>query len=67
MQLQPGDRFTTESGEREVVGCRYSSVCGKMVHARVQHIGQPATAVILVRGAHERVSVKRMSAEEGKR
>jgi len=40
---------------------------GKMVHARVQYIGQPAPAVVWVWGAHEKVSVKRASAEEGKR
>ncbi len=28
-----------------------------MVHARVQYIGRPATAVLWVWGAHERVSV----------
>jgi len=28
-----GDRFSTESGEREVVGRPYSSTGGKMVHA----------------------------------
>jgi hypothetical protein len=58
-KLQVGDRFTTESGEREVIGRPYSSAGGKMVHARVQYIDQPATAVVWLWGAHERVSVKR--------
>jgi hypothetical protein len=50
MQLQIGDRFSTESGEREVVGRPYTSGGGKTVHARVQYIGQPATAVVGRRG-----------------
>jgi len=65
MQIQIGDRFSTESGGREVVGRPYSSAGGKMVHARVQSIGQPATAVLWVWGAHERVAVKRL-ADEGR-
>jgi len=59
MKLQIGDRFSTESGEREVVGRPYTSAGGKMVHERVQYIGQPTTAVLWVWGAHERVSVRR--------
>jgi len=67
MQLKPGGRLTDATGEWEVVGRPYTSAGSKMVHARVQYIGQPATAVVWVWGAHERVSVKRASAEEGKR
>jgi len=59
MKLQIRDRFTTESGEREVVVRPYTSAGGKMVHARVQYIGQPTTAVLWVWGAPERVAVKR--------
>jgi len=58
MKLQIGDRFSTESGEREAVGRPYTSAGGKMVHARVQYMGQPATAVVWVWGAHERVAMK---------
>jgi hypothetical protein len=34
----------------------------KMVYARVQYIGQPATKVLWVWGAHERVAVRREGA-----
>ena len=66
VQLKPGDCFSTESGEREVVGRPYTSAGGKMVHGRVQYIGQPATVALWVWGAHERVTVKRTTGEEDK-
>ena len=53
------DRFSTESGERAVVGRPYSSAGGKMVHARVQHVGNPARTTLWAWEAHERIAVKR--------
>src|SRR6266478_4009374 len=35
-----------------------TSAGGKRVHARVQYVGQPATAVVWVWGAHERIGIK---------
>jgi hypothetical protein len=55
---QVGDRLTDETGEYEVVGRPYTIFGGKDARVRVQKVGQPAP--------HERVSVKRTSAEEGK-
>jgi hypothetical protein len=40
---------------------------GKDVHARVQKVGQPDATEIRTWGAHERISVKRMTTEEGQR
>jgi hypothetical protein len=45
--------------EWQVIGRPYSYAGGKMVHARVQYIWQPATVVVWVWGAHEKVSVRR--------
>jgi len=41
MQLQVGDRFTDETGEWEVVIHPYTTGGGKVVHARVQKVGEP--------------------------
>ncbi len=59
MELQVGDRLVNERAEWKVIGRPYSSAGGKMVHARVQYIRQPATVVVWVWGAHEKVSVRR--------
>jgi len=67
MQLQVGDRLIDETGEWEVTVRPYTSPGGKNVHARVRRVDQPATAEERTWGAHERVSVKRTTAEEGKR
>ena len=67
MQLQVGDRVADETGEWEVVGRPYTTAGGKIVHARVQKIDQPASWEIRSWDASKRVSVKRTSAEEGKR
>jgi hypothetical protein len=40
---------------------------GKNVHARVRRVDQPATAEERTWGAHERIAVRRVTAEEGKR
>ena len=67
MDLQVGDRLADETGEWEVVSRRYTSNAGKDAHARVQKVGQPEVTELRTWGAHERISVKRASAEEGKR
>jgi hypothetical protein len=66
MQLQPGDRFTDEEGEWEVVTRPWTTRGGKLVHATVQQPGDPSTKRDKNWGAHERVSVKRAGAEEDK-
>jgi hypothetical protein len=67
MQLRVGDRLVDQSGEWEVIGRPYTVTGGKYARVRVQMLGQPAASVLKTWGAHERVSVKRASAEEGKR
>jgi len=47
-----------------VIGRPYTSPNGKTVHARVQRVGQFSGTVLFAWGAHERVTVKRASAEE---
>jgi hypothetical protein len=66
MQLQLGDRLTDETGEWEVIGRPYTTNAGKDARARVRSIGQPDVTEIRIWRAHERVSVKRTTAEEGK-
>jgi hypothetical protein len=59
-----GDRLTDETGEWEIIG--FTTNGGKDVHARVQKVGQPDATEIRTWGAHEKVSVKRATAGEGK-
>ncbi len=67
MQLKVGDRLTDETGEWEVIGQPYTTAGGRIVHARVQRIDQPASWEIRNWDAFKRISVKRTTAEEGKR
>jgi hypothetical protein len=68
MRLQIGDRLTDETGEYEVIGRPYTTARGKDARVRVQRVGKkPGGSEIRIWRAHERVSVKRASAEEGKR
>jgi len=67
MQLQLGDRLTDETGEWEVIGRPYTAVGGKIAHVRVQRVDQPGATDLRTWSAHERVSVNRSGAEEGKR
>ena len=67
MELQLGDRLVDETGEWEVVGRPYTTSGGKNAHVRVQRVGEPAVSDLRTWGAHEKVSVKRTTAEEGKR
>ena len=66
MDLRPGDRLTDETGEWEVIGHPYPTAGGKIVQVRVQRAGHDRPG-FRTYGAHERVSVKRATAEEGKR
>ena len=67
MQLQVGDRLADETVEWEVTVRPSTSPGGKNVHARVRRVDQPATADERTWGAHERIAVRRATAEEGKR
>jgi hypothetical protein len=67
MELQIGDRLADETGEWEVIGRPYTTNAGKDAHARARKVGQPDVTEIRSWGAHERVSVKRTTAEEDKR
>ena len=67
MQLKVGDRLADATGEWEVSGHPYMTNGGKTAHIRVKRVDQPAVTEIRTWGAHERISVKRVTAEEGKR
>ena len=67
MELRVGDRLVDESGEWEVIGRPYTTACGQTAHVRVQPAVNPDTTQLRTWGAHERISVKRARAEEGKR
>jgi hypothetical protein len=67
MDLRVGDRLKNETGEWEVVGRPFTTANGKNAHVRVQRVGQPGVTDIRTWVAHERVSVKRTTAEENKR
>jgi hypothetical protein len=64
MELQVGDRLTDETGEWEIIG--FTTNGGKDVHARVRRVDNAEVTMIRTWRAHERISVKRASAEEGK-
>jgi hypothetical protein len=67
MELQIGDRLVDETGEWEVIGRPYTTNAGKDARVRVQRVGQPGVTEIRIWRAHERVTVKRATAEDGKR
>jgi hypothetical protein len=66
MELHIGDRLADETGEWEVIGQPYTTNAGKDARVRVRRVGQPDVTEIRIWRAHERVSVKRASAKEGK-
>jgi len=66
MELRVGDRLTDETGEWEVIGQPYTTAGGRVVHARVQRIGEPGSWEIRNWDASRRISAKRVVAEEGK-
>jgi hypothetical protein len=59
MQLQVGDRISDETGEWEVANRPHTTAGGKIAHARVRRVDQPAVIEERTWGAHERVVVKR--------
>ena len=67
MELQVGERLADETGDWEVIAPPYSTAGGRMVHARVQRIDQPASWEIRSWDDVKRISVKRATAEEHKR
>ncbi|HZO40634.1 MAG TPA: hypothetical protein VFE97_15535 [Methylomirabilota bacterium] len=66
MQLRIGDRLTDATGEYEVIGRPFMTAGGKTANVRVKRLDSDVT-MIRTYGAHERVNVKRASAEEGQR
>jgi hypothetical protein len=50
-----------------VVGRPYSTAGGKNTHVRVQRADKPGVTETRTWGTYEKVSVRRASAEEGKR
>ena len=67
MELRVGDRLATETGEWEVIAPPYTTTGGRIVHARVQRINEPASWEIRSWDAAKRISVARATTEEGKR
>jgi hypothetical protein len=67
MELRVGDHLTDETGEWEVIGRPYTTAGGRTARVRVQRVGKPYDHHLRTWSAHERISVKRASAEEGKR
>jgi hypothetical protein len=67
MQLQIGDRMTDSTGEWEVVGHPFTTAGGKNAQVRLQRVDKTGVTEIRTWGAHEKVSVKRATAGEGKR
>jgi hypothetical protein len=62
-----GDLLADERSEWKVIGRPYATAAGKTVHVRVESVRNPGVTAMRSWGAHERISVKRASAEEGKR
>jgi hypothetical protein len=62
-----GDRLNDETAEWEVIAPPYTTAGGRIVHTRVQKIDQPASWEIRNWDAFKRISVERMTTEEGKR
>ena len=67
IDLRVGDRLPDERGEWEVIAPPYSTTEGRVVHARVQRINEPASWEIRSWDAAKRISVARASAEGDKR
>jgi hypothetical protein len=67
MDLRVSDRLADETGAWEVIAPPYTTASGRIVHARVQKIDQPASWEIRSWDAFKRISVMRTTAEEGRR
>ena len=66
MELRVGDRLADETGEWEVIGQPYTTAGGRIAHARVQRINEPASWEIRNWDVVKRISVRRASAEADK-
>jgi hypothetical protein len=66
MELQVGDRLSDETGEYAVIGRPFTTAGGKTANVRVKRVDSDVQ-MIRTYGAHERVSVRRASGEEGNR
>ena len=65
-ELQVGDRLDDDTGEWVVIAAPYSTAGGRMIHARVQRIGEPDSWQIRSWDALKPISVRRAAgAEEG--
>lgn len=64
MDLRVGDHLADETGEWEVIAPPYTTAGGRIVHARVQIINEPASWEIRSWDAVKRISVKRTVGEE---
>jgi len=67
MELRVGDRLTDETFEWEVIAPPYGTAEGRIVHARVQKLNEPASWEIRNWDAFKRISVGRATTEEGTR
>ena len=67
MELQVGDRLADETGDWEIIARPYTTAGGKNARVRVQRVGEPTVTELRTWGAHERITVKRATTEEGKR
>lgn len=61
MDLRVGDHLADETGEWEVIAPPYTTAGGRIVHARVQLINEPASWQIRSWDALKRISVVRVS------
>ena len=59
MDLRVGDHLADETGEWEVIAPPYNTAGGRIVHARVQRIDEPASWQIRNWDAFKRISVRR--------
>jgi hypothetical protein len=59
MELRVGDRLANETGGWEVIAPPSSTAGGRIVHARVQRIGQPDSWEIWNWDVSKHISVKR--------
>jgi hypothetical protein len=66
MELRVGDRVIDETGEWEVTRPPFTTGAGRNAHANVRKVGHSQLTNLRTWGAHERVSVRRVSAAEGK-
>ena len=66
LELRVGDRLANERGEWEVIAPPYTTAGGRMVHARVQRINEPASWEIRSWDAAKRIGVSRTTGEEDK-